>query len=71
MAQIAGYAAGGCWTDIGSAQSVVLYAFIRRDIDEEYTPVQRVREMSPPILQITVVFAGVIYVEGALLSYLH
>jgi hypothetical protein len=71
MAQIAGYAAGGCWTHIGSAQSVVAYAFIRRDIDEEYTPVQWMREMSPPILQIAVVLAGVIYVESALLSYLH
>ncbi|HSQ13446.1 MAG TPA: SLC13 family permease, partial [Candidatus Deferrimicrobium sp.] len=40
MAQIAGYAIGGCWTHIGSAQSVVAYAFIQRDVDETYTPVQ-------------------------------
>ena len=35
MAQIAGYAVGGCWTHIGSAQSVVAYGFIRRDVDEK------------------------------------
>ena len=40
MAQIAGYALGGCWTHIGCAQSVVAYAFIQRDVDEHYTPVQ-------------------------------
>ena len=33
MAQIAGYALGGCWTHIGCAQSVVAYAFIQRDVD--------------------------------------
>ena len=33
MAQIAGYALGGCWTHIGSAQSVVAYSFIQRDVD--------------------------------------
>jgi Na+/H+ antiporter NhaD/arsenite permease-like protein len=70
MAQIAGYAAGGCWTHIGSAQSVVAYAFIRRDIDEEYTPVQWIREMSAPILQIALVLVVIIYVESALLTYL-
>ena len=30
LAQIAGYAVGGCWTHIGSAQSVVAFAFIKR-----------------------------------------
>src|SRR5262249_45671168 len=38
MAQIAGYAAGGCWTHIGCAQSVVAYAFIRREVNTNYTP---------------------------------
>ncbi|WP_410969791.1 hypothetical protein, partial [Salmonella sp. SAL4450] len=37
MAQIAGYALGGCWTHIGCAQSVVAYAFILRDVDDRYT----------------------------------
>lgn len=34
FAQIGGYALGGCWTHIGSAQSVVAFAFIRREIDD-------------------------------------
>ena len=51
MAQIAGYALGGCWTHIGSAQSVVAYAFIQRDVDSRYTPVQWIREMTPVILE--------------------
>ena len=51
MAQIAGYALGGCWTHIGSAQSVVAFAFIRRDVDDRYTPVQWIKEMTPVILK--------------------
>jgi di/tricarboxylate transporter len=70
MAQIAGYALGGCWTHIGSAQSVVAYAFIRRDIDEDYTPVQWIKEMTPIILQLLLVITVIIYVEGALFSWL-
>jgi Na+/H+ antiporter NhaD/arsenite permease-like protein len=70
MAQIAGYALGGCWTHIGSAQSVVAFAFIRRDIDEDYTPVQWIKEMTPIILQLLLVITVLIYVEGALFSWL-
>jgi len=70
MAQIAGYALGGCWTHIGCAQSVVAYAFIQRDVDEHYTPVQWIREMTPVVLQILVVLGGIIYVESAVLSWL-
>ena len=51
MAQIAGYALGGCWTHIGCAQSVVAYAFIQRDLDEHYTPMQWIREMTPVIVE--------------------
>jgi hypothetical protein len=36
MAQIAGYALGGCWTHIGSGQSVVAYAFIQRAVDRDH-----------------------------------
>ena len=68
MAQIAGYALGGCWTHIGSAQSVVAYAFIRRDIDEDYTPVQWIKEMTPIIVQLLLLITVLIYVEGALFS---
>ena len=70
MAQIAGYALGGCWTHIGCAQSVVAYAFIQRDVDAHYTPVQWIREMTPVIVQILVVLTALIYLEGALLRWL-
>ena len=70
MAQIAGYALGGCWTHIGSAQSVVAYAFIRRDVDENYTPVQWIREITPIIIQLLVLITALIYIEGALFSWL-
>jgi Na+/H+ antiporter NhaD/arsenite permease-like protein len=70
MAQIAGYALGGCWTHIGSAQSVVAYAFIRRDIDEDYTPVEWIKEISPIILQLLLLITVLIYLEGALYSRL-
>ena len=70
MAQIAGYALGGCWTHIGSAQSVVAYAFIRRNIDEDYTPVQWIKEMTPIIVQLLLLITVLIYVEGALFSWL-
>lgn len=70
MAQIAGYALGGCWTHIGCAQSVVAYAFIQRDVDERYTPVQWITEMTPVIVKILVVMTAIIYVESAILSLL-
>jgi di/tricarboxylate transporter len=70
MAQISGYALGGCWTHIGCAQSVVAYAFIQRDVDANYTPVQWIREMTPVIVQILVLMAVLIYAEGAVLKWL-
>jgi hypothetical protein len=70
MAQIAGYAAGGCWTHIGSAQSVVAFAFIRRDVDEGYTPLDWIKEMTPVILEVTAVLVLLIYAESALLHVL-
>jgi Citrate transporter len=71
MAQIAGYAVGGCWTHIGSAQSVVAFAFIRRDVDERYTPVQWIKEMTPILVAMLAVITVVIYIEAALLDWLH
>jgi hypothetical protein len=71
MAQIAGYAVGGCWTHIGSAQSVVAFAFIRRDVDERYTPVQWIKEMTPTIVAMLAVITVLIYIEAALLEWLH
>jgi hypothetical protein len=67
MAQIAGYALGGCWTHIGSAQSVVAFAFIQRDVDAHYTPVQWIKDITPVILQIALVIALLVYAEGVLL----
>ncbi len=70
MAQIVGYALGGCWTHIGCAQSVVAYAFIQRDLDPRYTPVQWIKEMTPIILQIMVVMIAIIYAESAIVDFL-
>ncbi|HEX5037301.1 MAG TPA: SLC13 family permease [bacterium] len=69
MAQIAGYAAGGCWTHIGSAQSVVAYAFIQREVDKRYTPVQWMKAMTPVILEIFLLMTVVVYGEALLLQY--
>ena len=71
MAQIAGYALGGCWTHIGSAQSVVAYAFIQRDVDANYTPVQWIKEMTPVIVEMLGVIAVILYAESAFLNWLH
>jgi Na+/H+ antiporter NhaD/arsenite permease-like protein len=71
LAQIAGYALGGCWTHIGSAQSVVAFAFIKRDVDTNYTPVQWIKEMTPVIIQILVVLTAIIYAESLLLRFLR
>jgi hypothetical protein len=70
MAQIAGYALGGCWTHIGCAQSVVAFAFIQRDVDAHYTPVQWIREMTPIILQVMGLLMVLIYLESILLAWL-
>jgi hypothetical protein len=70
MAQIAGYALGGCWTHIGCAQSVVAYAFIQGAVDEHYTPVQWIKDMTPVILTTMAALTGLIYLENALLSWL-
>lgn len=71
MAQIAGYATGGCWTHIGSAQSVLAYAFIRRQIDEQYTPLQWIKTMTPIIIEIIILITVIVYVEGWILKSLH
>jgi hypothetical protein len=63
MAQIAGYAVGGCWTHIGSAQSVVAYSFIRKEINPRYTPFQWIKLITPLILEIFALMVVVIYAE--------
>ena len=69
MAQIAGYALGGCWTHIGSAQSVVAFSFIRREVDERYTPLNWIKEITTIVLQILVLLTIIIYVESLLLDW--
>jgi hypothetical protein len=69
MSQIAGYALGGCWTHIGSAQSVVAYAFINREVDAGYTPVRWIADITPIILQILAAIAVVIYLESAVIRW--
>ena len=64
MAQIAGYALGGCLTHIGSAQSVVAYSFIQRDVDAGFTPVQWIRQMTPIILEMFALITVVIALES-------
>ena len=71
MAQIAGYALGGCWTHIGSAQSVVAFAFIRRDVDEGYTPIQWIKEITPVILRMLVVITLFVYAESLFLNWVR
>lgn len=68
MAQIAGYALGGCWTHVGCAQSVVAYAFVQKEINPRYTPFQWIKAMTSVVLQIAVVMTVIIYVEGWLLG---
>jgi hypothetical protein len=71
MAQILGYALGGCWTHIGCAQSVVAFAFIRRDVDDRYTPLRWIKDITPVIVEIMVALTVLIYAENALLRWLH
>jgi len=68
MAQIAGYATGGCWTHIGSAQSVVAYAFVQREIDKSYTPYQWIKLMTPIIIEISLLMILAIYLNGVILG---
>jgi Na+/H+ antiporter NhaD/arsenite permease-like protein len=70
MAQIAGYALGGCWTHVGCAQSVVAYAFIQRDLDEDYRPMEWIRDVTPVIVKLLVVLGAIIYAESAILNLL-
>ncbi len=70
MAQVIGYALGGCWTHMGCAQSVVAYAFIQRDLDSSYTPLDWIREMTPLVVKLLIVLSALLYTESALLRLL-
>jgi Na+/H+ antiporter NhaD/arsenite permease-like protein len=60
-AQIAGYATGGCLTHIGSAQSVVAYAYIRRLLHPGFTPWAWIRAIWKLIAAISVCLTLAIY----------
>lgn len=64
MAQIAGYALGGCWTHIGSAQSVVAYSFIRKELDALYTPFAWIKSMTVLVAEIGIIMVFLVYMEG-------
>jgi Na+/H+ antiporter NhaD/arsenite permease-like protein len=64
MAQIAGYALGGCWTHVGSAQSVVAYAFTTRTIDERFTPFDWIRLMTPTLAALFLVLTLMVYLRA-------
>jgi Na+/H+ antiporter NhaD/arsenite permease-like protein len=68
MAQIAGYALGGSWTHIGSAQSVVAYSFIHKELDGRYTPFSWIKDMSVIVLEIGIFMALMVYVQGWLFA---
>jgi Na+/H+ antiporter NhaD/arsenite permease-like protein len=70
MAQIAGYAVGGCWTHIGSAQSVVAYSFIQRRLDARFTPFQWIKAMTPVVLEIFALMTVLVYGAGFILHFL-
>ncbi|MFY9268883.1 MAG: SLC13 family permease [Candidatus Manganitrophaceae bacterium] len=65
-AQIAGYATGGSLTHIGSAQSVVAFAYILRYIDPRFTPLGWIQAMWKLVLALTVVLTVMIYVIALL-----
>jgi hypothetical protein len=71
LAQIAGYALGGCWTHIGSAQSVVAYAFIQKEVDSRFTPFQWIKSMTPVIFQTAVFMTALLIAEGYLSAWMH
>lgn len=68
LAQIAGYAVGGCWTHIGSAQSVVAYSFIQRELDDRYTPFQWIKAMTPVVIEIALLMTVLVYAESLILT---
>jgi hypothetical protein len=48
----------------------VAYSFIQTDVDQHFTPVQWIREMTPVILEMLAVITVLIYAESRLLAWL-
>jgi hypothetical protein len=67
-AQIAGYATGGSLTHIGSAQSVVAFAYILRYIDPHFTPLGWIQAMWKLVLAISIALIAVLYIMAFLFS---
>lgn len=67
-AQIAGYATGGSLTHIGSAQSVVAFAYILRYIDPRFTPLGWIKAMWRLVFIISIALIGILYVTTFLLG---
>lgn len=61
-AQIAGYAVGGCLTHIGSAQSVVAFAYIVSYLDPDFTPFQWVKSAGKMCLTISIVLSAMLLI---------
>jgi len=68
MAQIAGYAVGGCWTHIGCAQSVVAYGVYPEGNQSALYALQWMKSMTIVILEMSAFLTLVIYLEGWLLT---
>lgn len=67
-AQIAGYATGGSLTHIGSAQSVVAFAYILRYVDPQFTPANWIRAMWKIVLALTIALTVMIYLTAYVVS---
>jgi hypothetical protein len=50
---------------------VVAFAFIRRDVDGGYTPLQWMKDITPLIFEILVALTALIYVQNAFLRWLY
>ena len=43
---------------------MIAFAFIRRDVDEKFTPVQWIKAMTPILIQLIVALGALIYIEA-------
>ncbi|MDC4224278.1 MAG: hypothetical protein MPW15_08635 [Candidatus Manganitrophus sp.] len=67
-AQIAGYATGGSLTHIGSAQSVVAFAYILRYVDPSFTPLGWIRAMWRLVVIISIALIAILYIKAFLIG---
>ena len=68
LAQIAGYAVGGCLTHIGSAQSIIAFSIIIRQIKPEFTPWMWVRSMAGLVGELALWMLVIITIQAWFLS---